>query len=440
MKFLFLLLDFCAFSVIMWSVFVLRGYVNSSAFERNVPLFAVIFLFVTFVLWLFSFYDIKQLRKRMVSYKMLSVAWLICLLGCSTMIYFVSSVFSIPTPKRLLLIILTVYYVYICLMRRNYFKLDFAKKNVLIFGQSETISALVKEMKSSRGFRIRGVEPVPAENKHYSLNNLDIVVTGSRLFKEYPQAWEIISRQFISKGIVVDTDFNVYERMFRRVSRESIADSIWLLRGIGNRHEYTMYDDIKRAFDVIASIFLLPILIPLGLFIWVAVRIIDGYPPLFIQKRVGQLEKPIYIYKFRTIVPGGTEENITKCGRFLRRFRLDEIPQVINVLKGDISFVGPRPIWENEYDFLNKYVPNHNIRTIVKPGITGWAQLNFKAPPTYFNFRNEAPEELDPHAFDAAFTRLSYDVWYIKNRSIMLDIEIMLRTGLRMFIKDTYVA
>ena len=215
---------------------------------------------------------------------------------------------------------------------------------------------------------------------------------------------------------------------------------MWLLRGIGNRHENRIYNSLKRTFDLTFALIMLPFLIPLACLIWLLVRVVDGYPPLFIQKRVGQLEKPIYIYKFRTIKPGGTEENITKCGKILRRFRLDEIPQVWNVIKGDISFVGPRPIWGNEYDFLNKYVPNHHIRTIVKPGITGWAQLNFKAPPTYFNFRNDAPENLDPHAFDAAFTRFSYDVWYIKNHSILLDFDIMIKTGLRMFIKDSHVS
>ena len=118
---------------------------------------------------------------------------------------------------------------------------------------------------------------------------------------------------------------------------------------------------------------------------------------------------------------------------------MDEIPQLINVLRGDISFVGPRPIWFNEHEFLAKHVPNHNLRTLVKPGITGWAQLNFKAPPTYFNFRGQTPNETKPQSFDAAFTRFSYDVWYIKNRSVGLDLDILIKTGLRMFIKDSKV-
>ena len=153
------------------------------------------------------------------------------------------------------------------------------------------------------------------------------------------------------------------------------------------------------------------------------------------QKTVAQ--NKIFVYKFRTMIPNS--EKITKLGAVLRRFRLDEIPQIINILKGDIAIVGPRPLYYNEYDFLNKYVPSHSVRSIVKPGLTGWAQLNFKAPPTYcvqnIDLGNNPTDEI----FDAAFNRLAYDVWYIKNQSLMLDIEIILKTAKRAFIKDNAI-
>ena len=439
----FLLLDAVVFFLITWGTLTLRhGGLTWTQFRDQLYVFIPIFLLATFVLWLFSFYDVKLLRKRIIAYKRLAIAWIITLLGSASVIYFITSLpqIHLPTPRRVLIVILFVYFAYIYLFRRNYFKFDFAKRNVLIFGNSPTITELVKGMRASRGYRVKEYENAPQQDKKYNLTNLDLVIVGSKLFRGNPQAWETITRKFISKGAYVDTDFNAYERVFQRVSRESVEDSMWLLRGIGNRRENSMYNMLKRAMDVTLALVMLPFIIPLGCFIWLFVRIVDGYPPLFIQKRVGYLEKPIYIYKFRTIKPGGTEANITKCGKILRRFRWDEIPQVWNVLKGDISFVGPRPIWGNECDFLNKHVPNHNMRTIVKPGITGWAQLNFKAPPTYFNFRNDEPSALDPHAFDAAFKRLSYDVWYIKNHSILLDIDILVKTGLRMFIKDSHVS
>ncbi len=439
----FLLLDGIVFFLLTWGILSLRhGGLSWHQFRDQLYVFIPIFLLATFVLWLFSFYDVKLLRKQVIAYKRLIIAWFMTLLGSASVIYFASAspLLNLPTPRRILIVILFVYFAYIYACRRNYFKLDFAKTNVLIFGNSPTITELVNGMRTSRGYRIKEYESVPQEEKKYNLKNIDLVVVGSKLFRENPQAWDTITKKFIAKGACVDTDFNAYERIFQRISRESVEDSMWLLRGIGNRRENSMYNMLKRVMDVAIALALLPFIIPLGCFIWLFVRMVDGYPPLFIQKRVGQLEKTIYVYKFRTIKPGGTEAHITKCGKILRRFRWDEIPQVWNVLKGDISFVGPRPIWGNEYEFLNKYIPNHNIRTIVKPGITGWAQLNFKAPPTYFNFRNDNPTALDPHAFDAAFKRLSYDVWYIKNHSIVLDIEILVKTGLRMFIKDSSVA
>jgi len=438
---LFFIVDTFIFFVLTWLSLSLRHPgLSWEGFCHQLWAFFPIFLVTTFVLWLFSFYDVKLLRKRMIAYKRLGVAFLIAILGSASVIYFLAALpISLPTPRRVLLIILFFYFTYIALFRRNYFKLDFAKVNAIVFGNSPTIHELVENMRASRGYRVREYETAPAADKKYNLQRTDIIIIGSKLFRENPQAWEVITKKFIAKGAFVDTDFNIYERVFQRASRESIEDNMWLLRGIGNRNEDAMYNMLKRTLDLSLALLLLPFLLPLECVIWLAIRVIDGYPPLFIQKRVGLLEKPIYVYKFRTIKPGGTEEHITKCGKILRRFRLDEIPQLYNVLKGEISFVGPRPIWFNEHEFLDKYVPNHSLRTIVKPGITGWAQLNFKAPPTYFNFRNNAPETVDAHAFDAAFTRFSYDVWYIKNKSILLDLDIMIKTGIRMFIKDSKI-
>ena len=130
-------------------------------------------------------------------------------------------------------------------------------------------------------------------------------------------------------------------------------------------------------------------------------------------------------------------EHITKLGAILRQFRLDELPQIINILKGDISIVGPRPLGTEDYAILNKYVPSHSVRNIIKPGLTGWAQLNFKAPPNYSTIQKEA--DLNDEIFDDAFNRLAYDVWYIKNRSIFLDVEILLKTVKRAFVIDNTI-
>ncbi len=440
----FFLLDFIAFFTILFiAVAVRRLEINWLVYVNNCKVFLFVFAFCTFALWLFSFYDVKSLRKRFISYKSLGLAFLLSTFLSVCFFYFLSGRLPLLTPKAILMAVLLFYFIYIYWVRKSYFQLDFSRINLLLFGNSATLDEIAAEAASSNGFAVRAQEAEPQADKNYSLRNLDFVVVGSKLFSENPLAWNIISEKFIAKGACVDTDFNIFEQIFRRVSRESINDGMWLLRGIGNRRESTTYNMLKRTLDLALAVVMLPFLAPIGAILWLAIKCLDREEPIFTQKRVGYMGKIITIYKFRTIKQQNQEsdkEEVTLTGNWLRRFRLDEIPQIINVLKGDISLVGPRPIWSQEHDFLNQYIPNHAIRTIVKPGITGWAQLNFKAPLTYVNFRNGKPENIENQSFEGAFTRFSYDVWYIKNRSIWLDLEILVKTGLRMFIKDSNVA
>ena len=441
---LFFLIDAVAFFLITWGILNARhGGLTWPQFRDQLYVYIPIFLLASFLLWLFSFYDVKLMRKKIIAYKRIIIVWVLTLLGSASVIYFAYAIpVHLPTPRRILIIILFLYFAYVYLLRRNYFKLDAAKTNVLIFGSSPTITELVKLMRESRGYRIKEKEDIPPSDKKYNLKHIDVIIVGSKLFRENPQAWDVVTQQFIARGAYVDTDFNAFDYVSQRISRESVEDSMWVLRGIGNRHENSMYNMLKRTLDLVLALVMLPFLVPLGCFIWLLIRVIDRCDPIFSQKRVGHFGKEFVMYKFRTITPTTQEseqETITKTGNFLRRFRLDEIPQIINVLKGELSFVGPRPLWVGEYALLNANIPNHHIRSIAKPGITGWAQLNFKAPPNY-KTKNGNKDLIEKAAFDAAFTRFSYDVWYIKNHTIMLDIEIMVKTGLRMFIKDSHVA
>ena len=439
----FLLTDFCVFFIILFfAVSVRRLELNALIYLNNCKVFLFVFAFSTFALWLFSFYDIKSLRKQRMSYKSLGLAFLLATFLSVSFFYFLSGRLPLLTPKSILMAVLLLYFAYAYWARKYYFKLDFAKTNLLLFGQSPTLDEIAAEAASAKGFSVRAYEPQPQPDKTYSLRNLDLVVVGSKLFIDNPAAWQFISDKFIAKGAYVDTDFNVFERIFRRVSRESISDGMWLLRGIGSRRESTPYTMFKRVLDLGLGLCMLPFLAVLGGGIYLLIKYIDHEDPIFTQKRIGYMGKTITIYKFRTIKQQNQEsdkEQITRTGAWLRRFRLDEIPQIINVLQGDLSLVGPRPLWVGEWNILNAQIPNHTIRTIVKPGITGWAQLNFKAPPNY-KIASDVPDARHPLPFDGAFTRFSYDVWYIKNRSVWLDMEILVKTGLRMFIKDSYVA
>lgn len=202
----------------------------------------------------------------------------------------------------------------------------------------------------------------------------------------------------------------------------------------------TAFFGIKRGFDIVVSLVGCIVLLPLMIIVKISNMISGDYNPIFYkQKRIGKNGKLIYIYKFRSMVPNADEvlqelleksperkkeweenqklENdprITKMGNILRKTSLDEIPQMINVLKGDMSLIGPRPLIEGELDSHNG---NHQIYENVRPGITGWWACNGRSATTY--------EE-----------RLDLEYYYVQNMSLSLDIKCIIKTVLAVIKKD----
>jgi len=182
---------------------------------------------------------------------------------------------------------------------------------------------------------------------------------------------------------------------------------------------------LKRTFDILVSLLLLALTWPVMLAVALAIRVESGRaaPVLFRQERVGQQGRIFHMLKFRSMVVDAesdgqarwAEQNdmrITRVGRFIRKYRLDELPQVFNVLRGDMSFVGPRPERQVFVDRLAAVLPYYVERHRVKPGITGWAQLHY------------------PYGASEADARekLQYDLYYVKNYTLLLDLAILLQT------------
>lgn len=181
---------------------------------------------------------------------------------------------------------------------------------------------------------------------------------------------------------------------------------------------------IKRAFDILISICILVFIFPwVYIFIWLGIKLTMPGRIFFLQKRTGIEGSTFICYKFRTMKPNGDADllqaydgdpRITPFGKFLRDTSLDEMPQFWNVLKGDMSIVGPRPhmlLHTSEYE---KLIPQYVQRLAVRPGITGWAQVN--------GLRGETEN------IDKMRKRVEYDIWYIRNWSIGLDLKIIFRT------------
>ncbi|MEH7439014.1 sugar transferase [Neobacillus drentensis] len=171
---------------------------------------------------------------------------------------------------------------------------------------------------------------------------------------------------------------------------------------------------MKRSFDFVISLLLFVSLFPIFFVIGIVVKIKLGSPIIFKQQRPGLFGKPFFLYKFRTMTDKrdhkgqllSDHKRLTSFGMFLRKYSLDEYPQLINVIKGDISLVGPRPLL---MDYLQLYTEEQSERHQVRPGITGWAQING---------RNLISWE----------EKFELDVWYVHNRSFLLDIKILFLT------------
>ena len=228
--------------------------------------------------------------------------------------------------------------------------------------------------------------------------------------------------QFVSSwnlaGYPVRALSSVYEEYTGRLPMVHLAEG-WELSAPVSRNEYAGF---KRAIDIVLVLLTSPLWLLLAASIWVAVRLDSKGPAIYRQERMGRDGQPFTLYKFRTMVLDAeasgpqfathNDSRLTNMGRFLRRFRIDEVPQLLNVVKGDVSLVGPRPERPVFTEQFERSIPFYSYRHLVRPGVTGWAQVNFG----YADNERETVE------------KLTYDLYYVKHMSPWLDISILGRS------------
>jgi len=222
-------------------------------------------------------------------------------------------------------------------------------------------------------------------------------------------------------GVQIEEREAMYERLTGKLAVESMRPS-YLIYGRGFAKDRTTLV-LKRVLDILASLTGLAVSLPICLLAIVLVKLTSKGPVFFTQERVGQDGAPFRLVKFRTMRPDAERESgpvwaqqndhrVTPIGRLLRVSRIDEVPQFLNILRGQMSFVGPRPERPHFVDKLKQEIPFYPLRHAVKPGLTGWAQVRH------------------PYgaSIDDAREKLRYDLYYIKNMSVLFDVNIMLRT------------
>jgi exopolysaccharide biosynthesis polyprenyl glycosylphosphotransferase len=286
------------------------------------------------------------------------------------------------------------------------------------------VAGLIDDDPKKLGLQIASCYPVLGNNTSLELlvaekGITDLIVAISGEMK--PEMFQaLVNAQ--EKGLNVRSMPAVYEELLGRVPI-FLLQSDWILRSFVDETQVGgFYEGIKRLIDIVGGLIgslILLVLIPI---VTILIMIETGWPVIFTQRRLGMYGEEYMTFKFRTMVKNAekvkaqvtqvNDARITRVGRILRKSHLDEWPQFLNVLKGEMSLVGPRPEQSELVAQLQANIPFYRTRLLVKPGLTGWAQVNFGYAATV----------------EDTAVKLEYDLYYIKHRNLLLDLVIMLRT------------
>lgn len=404
------------------------------------------------VFYVMDFYDTRRMN-RLVSLINSTVAGFAMNLAAAAALFYAFYLQLGLTPKTHLFLTMLFFHVLAALWRRVLTRGMLSRllvQKAAFLGSAPLIETMKADLRRhpALGFSVVELPEIPPEcrsgggywrpgRKVCSLSGLvDVLVVDAEEAERSPLAESLLFSTAVAEEIPIITHLDFYEDLYGKIPPEHAAKPSWLLSNVLHK-DNRVYAFIKRGLDIILAFFALALTLPVSLSVYLALKAAHGLsaPAFFVQKRVGYLGRRFVIWKFRTMVVGaqragplykaeGRDSRVTALGRFLRTTRLDEIPQLWNVLKGEMSLVGPRPEWVREVRLLEAGVPHYHLRHLIKPGLTGWAQVNYHATAS-------AAESLE---------KLHYDLYYVKNMSLALDMGIILRTFRRVLQRDSLLA
>lgn len=392
-------------------------YTNGKAFSVHYEKHFFPFL-ILMPLWFALFFSFNLYRSNYTHHAKFLVstleAFLTALLLSFIFFYFLPS-FGI-TPKNNLLIFSGSFLSLFILWRRGGLLFLLGKKfpqKVFIFAEAKDRAELEKELQK-RKFSLLDEKKVREKAQRGDLLVVHQEALHNRDF--FNQLHEFTMKRDVN----MRNYSRFYEDVLGKIPIQSLESS-WVLDHCGI-HTSPGRNLIYRLFDLIVALSVSLLVLPLYLLVLAITLVLQGKPLFFTQERVGYLGKPFVIFKLRTMV-NNAEKNgaqwaqpqdarVTPWGKFLRKTRLDEVPQLINIIRGEMSFVGPRPERPEFIGELAESIPFYNQRHLVRPGLTGWAQVNY------------------PYGFSVedALKKLQFDMYYIKNRSIALNLLTIFKT------------
>lgn len=434
--------DILAFFLALYIALAVRYWEippKSLLFDHLVP-FSVLFLF-----WIFVFFVAGLYEKHTLVFKGKLPSLILNTQVANSLlavVFFYLLPFFGITPKTVLAVYLVISFLLIILWRIfvvPYFGFRNRENAILIgagrapIGLKRHVSAesemqeLREEMNGNERYNLKFVSSV-------NLNQLDGIafqeeviekvysegVTSIVIDLKHEKAEAILPSLYnlIFSNVRFLDMYKVYEEVFDRVPL-SLVGYNWFLENI-SFSPHTMYDTLKRIMDVcVAGVLGIMSLVFYPL-VFVAIKLEDNGPVFITQERIGQGNRIIKLWKFRSMrgsdagkwVTDG-DERITRVGRFLRKSRIDELPQLWNIVRGDLSLIGPRPDIVAMGKKLAHELPYYTVRNLIKPGLSGWAQIK---------------QDIAPQSLEETRERLAYDLYYLKNRSFILDLTIALKT------------
>ena len=402
-------------------------------FSTHIIPFSILYFFWLIIFFAFGLYDLNLIRKKLLLYtRFLGAIFSSAIFGI--IFFYLITTFGITPKTNLALNILIFGILFLCWRKifYNLFSSRFTNKTIII-GKNKSSQILCKEIEERPWLGYELIDILPQdENSIYELKSkiqkekIDTLILSENL-ESNPEILKSLY-QCLPFEINFINFAKAYETITQKIPVSSLTHA-WFLENL-KQGEKNFYNKIKRILDIISASAILIIACVFTPFIALAIKLEDNGPVFYKHQRIGKNRKPFLLIKFRSMKENSEndgpvwakkqDKRITKTGKFLRKTHLDEIPQMFNILKGDISLVGPRPERPEFTEKLEKEIPYYHIRHLIKPGFTGWAQIKFRYGRSIMDSKE----------------KFQYDLYYIKNNSLFLDIGILLKTFQLFFKKE----
>lgn len=424
-SFLFFIIDAVIFYTALLLALTLRPNswdVDLTSFILHAAQFLPLFVLYEVVLYTSGLLDRKFVPSRRKIFDLLLRAHLVATLLMFIYFYIATNIFGVEIEPLFILVIFSVllfifFFGWKILPSKTF---NIKPDRVLLVGDDQEVegsfghSNYLWDMIVAK--KISNIEDVNALEASVKRDNIDTIIVDIDNYPRHDILVKLISRQIKIHDLSM-----IKEELSEKIDLQTISD-LWFIKNIKSKEDMFV-SAIKRFFDLVLAI---PVLLLYGLSFPIISYIVkkDGGSIFFDMPRVGKGGKVFHIRKYRSMSPDpegnkelvGHTKTVTKIGAFMRKTGLDELPQVMSVIKGDMSFIGPRPEIPSLVEKYTEEIEHYQIRHLVKPGLSGWAQV----------MQEKAPH----HTADVELTRekLAYDLYYIKNHSAFLYLIIVLKT------------